>query len=89
MDAVARNDDVKNEDVVVWNVFGLTVSCQGLAEQESSLNGRSSTILELKIGLLCTLPDPSSFQANPDCIGPWKYISCISNLPTSSPAIQL
>ncbi|PQE15767.1 primary-amine oxidase protein [Rutstroemia sp. NJR-2017a BBW] len=24
MDAVARQDDVKNEDVVVWNVFGLT-----------------------------------------------------------------
>lgn len=23
-DAVARNDDVENEDVVVWNVFGLT-----------------------------------------------------------------
>ena len=21
---VARNDDVENEDVVVWNVFGLT-----------------------------------------------------------------
>lgn len=31
MDAVARQDDVKNEDVVVWNVFGLTVSCQALA----------------------------------------------------------
>jgi primary-amine oxidase len=25
-DAVARNDSVENEDVVVWNTFGLTVS---------------------------------------------------------------
>jgi primary-amine oxidase len=25
-DAVARNDNVENDDVVVWNVFGLTVS---------------------------------------------------------------
>lgn len=25
-DAVARNDDVANTDVVVWNTFGLTVS---------------------------------------------------------------
>ena len=24
-DAVARNDNVENDDVVVWNVFGLTV----------------------------------------------------------------
>jgi primary-amine oxidase len=27
-DAVARNDDVENEDVVVWHTFGLTVSSQ-------------------------------------------------------------
>ena len=25
-DAVARNENVENDDVVVWNVFGLTVS---------------------------------------------------------------
>ncbi len=25
-DAVARNEDTENEDIVVWNVFGLTVS---------------------------------------------------------------
>jgi len=25
-DAVARNDNVENEDVVVWHTFGLTVS---------------------------------------------------------------
>lgn len=25
-DAVARREDVENEDVVVWSVFGLTVS---------------------------------------------------------------
>lgn len=26
-DAVARNEEVENTDVVIWNTFGLTVSC--------------------------------------------------------------
>jgi primary-amine oxidase len=49
-DAVARNENVENDDVVVWNVFGLTVS-----EVADSLkhvtDEKHSIILEWKTGL--------------------------------------
>ena len=55
-DAVARNDNVENDDVVVWNVFGLTVSLPlMIATPGASTNG-SSIIQEWKTGQSCKIP---------------------------------
>jgi primary-amine oxidase len=59
-DAVVRNENVENNDVVVWNTFGLTVSkseilCQNRAA-DPDVCLKISIIQGSRIGQLCKSP---------------------------------
>ena len=56
-DAVARSENVANDDVVIWNVFGLTVSCS-LASKPLSLTPRAAQ--PKSGGLACYVRSPLS-----------------------------